>query len=83
MAFFKLVMIGNVAIIAVDQPRARGQAESLRKQAHHAVSLFYKMGHLSGRKTRNGTSSVHMDALSQKFLLLILKKWGLIKQLWS
>jgi len=27
-----------------------------RKQAHHAVSLFYEMGHLSGRKTRNGTS---------------------------
>ena len=22
-----------------------------RKQAHHAVSLFYEMGHLSGRKT--------------------------------
>jgi hypothetical protein len=29
---------------------------SLRKQAHHAVSLLYEMGHLSGRKTRNGTS---------------------------
>jgi hypothetical protein len=27
-----------------------------RKQAHHAASLFYEMGHLSGRKTRNGTS---------------------------
>ena len=49
-------MIGNVAIIAADQPRARGQAESLRKQTHHAVSLFYEMGHLSGRKTRNGIS---------------------------
>jgi hypothetical protein len=27
-----------------------------RKQAHHAVSLLYEMGHLTGRKTRNGTS---------------------------
>ena len=36
--------------------KEKKQAENLRKQAHHAVSLFYEMGHLSGRKTRNGTS---------------------------
>jgi len=36
--------------------KEKKQAENLRKQAHRAVSLFYEMGHLSGRKTRNGTS---------------------------
>ncbi|MEA3428204.1 MAG: phage integrase N-terminal SAM-like domain-containing protein [Thermodesulfobacteriota bacterium] len=36
--------------------KEKKQAENLRKQAYHAISLFYEMGHLSGRKTRNGTS---------------------------
>ena len=38
----------------LEKLKEKKQAESLRKQAHHAVSLFYEMGHLSGRKTRNG-----------------------------
>ncbi|MBC2694386.1 MAG: tyrosine-type recombinase/integrase [Desulfobacteraceae bacterium] len=36
--------------------KEKKQAENLRKQAHHAISLFYEMGHLSGRKTKNDTS---------------------------
>ena len=40
----------------LEKLKEKKQAESLRKQAHYAVSLFYEMGHLSGRKTRNGTS---------------------------
>jgi hypothetical protein len=35
----------------LEKLKEKKQAESLRKQAHHAVSLFYEMGHLSGRKT--------------------------------
>ena len=41
----------------LEKLKEKKQAESLRKQAHYAVSLFYEMGHLSGRKTRNGTSN--------------------------
>jgi len=41
----------------LEKLKEKKQAESLRKQAHHAVSLFYEMDHLSGRKTMNGTSN--------------------------
>jgi hypothetical protein len=41
----------------LEKLKEKKQAESMRKQAHHAVSLFYEMNHLSDRKTRNGTSN--------------------------
>ena len=62
------------------------QAESLRKQAHHAVSLFYEMGRAIFPAERPGmvhpmARAPHMDALSRIFLFLVLKKkWCLIKQ---
>jgi hypothetical protein len=37
--------------------KEKKQAESLRKQAHHAISLFYEMKHGSGRKIQNDTFS--------------------------
>ncbi len=41
----------------LEKLKEKKQAESLRKQAHHAVSLFYEMGNLSDSKARNGTSN--------------------------
>ena len=35
--------------------KEKKQAENLRKQAHHAIALFYEMKHCSGRKIQNDT----------------------------
>ena len=43
--------------------KEKKRAENLRKQAHHAISLFYEMGRSSGRKIQNDTLSGNAAAV--------------------
>ena len=45
--------------------KEKNQAENLRKQAHHAISLFYGMKHCSGRKIQNDTFSGNVAAVGR------------------
>jgi len=45
--------------------KEKKQAENLRKQAHHAISLFYEMKHCYGRKIQNDTFSGNVAAVGR------------------
>jgi hypothetical protein len=53
--------------------KEKKQAENLKKQAHHAISLFYEMKHGSGRKIQNDTFSGNVAAVGRtSFEVLLL-----------
>ena len=71
---YKLIQTENESLSAfMGKLKEKKQAENFRKQAHHAISLFYELEHCSGRKIRTAhpvAAPLHWDAFIEDFFSL-------------
>jgi hypothetical protein len=56
----------------LEKLKEKKQAENLRKQAHHAIFLFYEMKHGSGRKIQNDTFRGNVAAVGRTSFEVLL-----------